>query len=66
MRCSLITTFRPSARDRRAKVYNSLKPETEQQLLGLEDEMLVGDIVAYRRWKHLCGTARSKWLGNKA
>jgi hypothetical protein len=57
----LVTRFRPGANDQRANIYGSLTPATEHQLIGLEDEMLVGDIPAYQRWKHLCGDSPLKW-----
>ena len=57
----LVTSFRPGARDRRAKVYDSLGSGAERQVIGFEDETLVGDVAAYRRWKHLCGSNPFKW-----
>ena len=57
----LVSRFRPGAHDQRAKVYDRLEPVNEQKLIGLEDDMLLGDVVAYSRWKHLCGDNTLKW-----
>jgi hypothetical protein len=58
----LVTHFRPGAHHLEANVYAHLHgdvpPET---LIGYEAGMLLADIAAYHRWKHLYGEEVIKW-----
>jgi hypothetical protein len=58
----LVTHFRPEARDLEARVYSHLKDHTDTKtVIGYEDRMLLADVPAYHRWKHLCGVEVVKW-----
>ena len=57
----LVGRFRPGADDQRARIYDCLQPVKEPKLIGLEDDMLLGDVAAYHQWKHLCGDNTLKW-----
>ncbi len=58
----LVTHFRPQAQDREAKVYSGLHSETKMEtVIGYADGMLLADIAAFHRWKHLCGEEVLKW-----
>ncbi len=58
----LLTHFKPKAYDREAKVYAHLDHDAKMKTtIGYEDEMLLADIAAYHRWKHLCGEEVVKW-----
>jgi hypothetical protein len=58
----LVTHFRPRARDLEAKVYSHLHGDTKTEaVIGYEDGVLIADIEAYHRWKHLCGEEVIKW-----
>lgn len=58
----LVMHFRPGTHDLEAKVHPRLhadsKPET---VIGYEDGMLLANMAAYHRWKHLCGEEIIKW-----
>jgi len=58
----LVTHFRPGAQDLEAKVYSRMHDDTKTgTIIGYEDGMLLADIAAYHRWKHLCGEEIIKW-----
>jgi hypothetical protein len=58
----LVMHFRPGANDPRAKVYSRLHDDIKvETVIGYEDGMLLADIAAYHRWKHLCGDEVIKW-----
>ncbi len=57
----LVSEFRLGANEQLARVYGGLHSTLEHQLIGYEDETLLGDVAAYHRWKHLCGDSALKW-----
>ncbi len=58
----LVTHFRPGTHDLRANVYSRLHGDTEPEtVIGYADGMLLADMAAYHRWKHLCGEEVRKW-----
>ena len=58
----LVTHFGPGTHDLEAKVYSRLHGATKMEtVLGYEDGMLIADLAAYHRWKHLCGEEVVKW-----
>ena len=57
----LIAHFAPDAHDTEAKVYSCLSNAKVKSCIGFEDGLLLADLAAYRRWKHLCGEAVIKW-----
>jgi hypothetical protein len=58
----LVTHFRPMARDLEAKVYSRLIGDSKiEAIIGYEDGMLLADVAAYHRSKHLCGEEVIKW-----
>jgi hypothetical protein len=58
----LVTHFRPDAHDPEAKVYSCLYGDIEAEtVIGYEDGMLLANIAAYHRGKHLCGEEIVKW-----
>ncbi len=57
----LIADFRPGAADRQARVYRDLTEANEPKIIGYEDGILLADISAYHRWRHLCGTETFQW-----
>jgi len=57
----LVTHFEPGAHDLEAKVYTDLKDDAMETVFGYEDGMLLADIPAYQRWKHLCGEGEVSW-----
>jgi hypothetical protein len=57
----LVARFRPGAHEKAAEVYCGLTEKTVDRTIGYEDDMLLADVAAYRRWKHLCGPEALKW-----
>ena len=57
----LVMHFAPGASDHGAAVYPNLNALTAQAMIGFEDGVLLADIAAYHRWKHLCGESGAKW-----
>jgi hypothetical protein len=57
----LVMHFRPGAHDQEAKVYSDLNTTAPETGIGYEEGMLIADIAAYQRWKHLCGDEVVKW-----
>ena len=58
----LVTHFRPKAQNLEAKVYSRLHGDSKMEtVIGYEDGMLLADMAAYQRWKHLCGEEIIKW-----
>ncbi len=57
----LVTHFEPGAHDLEARVYSDLKEDTTETVFGYEDGMLLADVPAYQRWKHLCGEGGANW-----
>jgi hypothetical protein len=57
----LVTHFRPGARDLEANVCSHLKNTSPETVIGFEDGMLLSDLTAYHRLKHLCGEEIIKW-----
>jgi len=57
----LVAHCRPGVHDQVAKVYRHLRETREERVIGYEDQMLLADIAAYQRWKHLCGCETRKW-----
>ena len=57
----LFASCRPGGCVCDARVFGSLNSTDERQLMGLKDGMLLADMAAYDRWKHLCGESHLKW-----
>jgi hypothetical protein len=57
----LVTHFAPGARDQEAKVFGRLNDGDVESVVGYEDGMLLADLTAYHRWRHLCGEEVIKW-----
>jgi len=57
----LVTQFVPDAHDLEAKVYARLHDQDVESVIGFEDGLLLADMTAYHRWKHLCGEEVIKW-----
>jgi len=57
----LVMHFGPSAHSTQARVYQHLADGTPKAVIGYEDGLLLADIPAYRRWRHLCGEAFPRW-----
>jgi hypothetical protein len=57
----LVLHFAPGRHDLIAKVYKTLNDPIADTIIGFEDGMLLADIAAYDRWKHLCGDEIVKW-----
>jgi len=57
----LITQFCPGAAHREADVYSHLMATDEPRAIGYEDDILLADVAAYHRWKHLCGRGTFTW-----
>jgi len=57
----LVTHFEPGGRDFTARVYRDLKDDSTESVIGYEDGMLLADIPAYQRGKHLCGEGAASW-----
>jgi hypothetical protein len=57
----LVAQFAPAAASQEAKVYTCLAGADEPRSIGYEDGLLVADIAAYQRWKHLCGHETLRW-----
>ena len=53
--------FEPGARGSKATVYRDLADERPESVFGYQDGMLLADIPAYQRWKHLCGEGKANW-----
>ena len=51
----LVTHFRPSADGRVAAVHPQLNDSSTETTIGHEDGLLLSNVVAYRRWRHLTG-----------
>lgn len=57
----LVTHFTPQARDLEARVYPRLFEGEAESVIGFADGLLLADMTAYHRWKHLCGEEAIKW-----
>lgn len=58
----LVLHFRPDAHNLEAEVRSHLNDDTNTKIaIGYEDGMLLADIAAYHRWKHLRGEEIVKW-----
>jgi hypothetical protein len=57
----LVTEFRPGSARREAEVYGRLTATDEPKIVGYEDGVMLADIAAYHRWKHLCGDETLRW-----
>lgn len=58
----LVMQFRTGAQDTKAEMYSHLNYDIHPNAtIGYEDGMLLADITAYHRWKHLCGEEVLKW-----
>ena len=57
----LVADFRPGAVSRQANVYCDVTAAGEPRVIGYEDGILLADIAAYHRWKHLCGAETLRW-----
>jgi hypothetical protein len=57
----LVTRFQRSAHSRNADVYDHLGDRSAPSVIGYDDGMLLADVAAYHRWKHLCSDGSLKW-----
>lgn len=58
----LVMHFRPGTHDLEAKVYPRLHGDTNTEtIIGYDDGILLADMAAYLRWKHLGGEEIIKW-----
>lgn len=57
----LIAHFAPGPHAAAANVYPCLSNAKVEAVIGFEDRLLVADLPAYHRWKHLYGEEIIKW-----
>jgi hypothetical protein len=57
----LVTHFRSGAQGKMAEAYSGLTEKSAERVIGYEDDTLLADVAAYRRWKHLCGREALRW-----
>lgn len=57
----LVTHFAVGAGERKARVYSHFSDAHAETLIGYQDGMLIADLTAYHRWRHLCGEKCMKW-----
>ena len=50
-----------NAGSRNADVYGHLGERSVSSVIGFEDGILLADVAAYHRWKHLSGDGSLKW-----
>ena len=60
-RSCCLRSFAAGAHDHEAAVYAELHNSAARSVLGFEDGILLADVSAYRRWKHLGGADGPKW-----
>jgi hypothetical protein len=57
----LVTHFQRKAQGRNAAVYGQLRDRSEPRVIGFENGVLLADVAAYHRWKHLRGDGSLRW-----
>ena len=57
----LVVRFQRNAGSRNADVYGHLGERSVSSVIGFEDGILLADVAAYHRWKHLSGDGSLKW-----
>jgi hypothetical protein len=57
----LTIVFGGKAAQPQAEVYGRLDSEESEAVIGCEDGILLADLLAYRKWKHLRGKEAMKW-----
>ncbi len=57
----LVIQLSPKAHGREADVYADLSGATAPRTIGYQDGLLLSDVAAYQRWKHLCGQETLRW-----
>lgn len=57
----LVTYFEPAGCNLTARVYRDLEADRPEGILGYEDGMLLADIAAYERGRHLCCEGATNW-----
>jgi hypothetical protein len=57
----LVIDLAPAGTATEAAVFSGIKDSTPQAAIGFENDDLIADTQAYRRWGHLCGPSTFRW-----
>lgn len=60
--CLLVCSFTPSLRHNHdCRIFRQLGDDHPAKIIGYHDGLLIADVAAYNRWKHLNGAEVYKW-----